>query len=147
MMPTINYPDTKGVNVIEEHFEQAIADPYRWLENHVRNNEEVAAWVESQNKGSGFFYSRYPEPKQGNGSQANVANHAVYRYDVASNTAWVWAQPRVAIDLSQIAVEQRFYTSKDSTRVPMFIGDGRRENGLGCISFPFPLTFGTEIDS
>jgi prolyl oligopeptidase len=45
----------------------------------------------------------------------------IYRYDVASNTARVWAQPKVAIDLSQIAVEQRFYTSKDGTRVPMFI--------------------------
>lgn len=33
----------------------------------------------------------------------------------------MWAQPKVAIDLSQIVVEQRFYTSKDGTRVPMFI--------------------------
>jgi prolyl oligopeptidase len=45
----------------------------------------------------------------------------IYRYDVASNTARVWAQPKVAIDLNRIAVEQRFYTSKDGTRVPMFI--------------------------
>ena len=49
------------------------------------------------------------------------APDVIYRYDVASNTARVWAQPKVAIDLSQIAVEQRFYTSKDGTRVPMFI--------------------------
>jgi prolyl oligopeptidase len=45
----------------------------------------------------------------------------IYRYDVASNTARVWAQPKVAIDLSQLAVGQRFYKSKDGTRVPMFI--------------------------
>lgn len=45
----------------------------------------------------------------------------IYRYDVASNTARVWAQPKVAIDLNRIAVEQRFYKSKDGTRVPMFI--------------------------
>jgi prolyl oligopeptidase len=45
----------------------------------------------------------------------------IYRYDVASNTAQVWAQPKVAIDLNRIAVEQRFYRSKDGTRVPMFI--------------------------
>ncbi|MBW4541964.1 MAG: prolyl oligopeptidase family serine peptidase [Myxacorys chilensis ATA2-1-KO14] len=49
------------------------------------------------------------------------APDTIYRYDVASNTARVWAQPKVAIDLSQIAVEQRFYRSKDGTRVPMFI--------------------------
>jgi prolyl oligopeptidase len=45
----------------------------------------------------------------------------IYRYDVASNTARVWAQPKVATDLSRIAVEQRFYQSKDGTRIPMFI--------------------------
>ncbi len=49
------------------------------------------------------------------------APDAIYRYDVASNTARVWAQPKVAINLSRIAVEQRFYRSKDGTRVPMFI--------------------------
>ncbi|MBW4510749.1 MAG: prolyl oligopeptidase family serine peptidase [Scytonematopsis contorta HA4267-MV1] len=45
----------------------------------------------------------------------------IYQYDVAKLTARVWAQPKVAIDLNRIAVEQRFYTSKDGTRVPMFI--------------------------
>jgi prolyl oligopeptidase len=51
MMPTtIAYPETKRGDGVEEHFGQAIADPYRWLENDVRNDQEVAAWVESQNK-------------------------------------------------------------------------------------------------
>ncbi len=45
----------------------------------------------------------------------------IYRYDAASNTARLWSEARVAIDLNRIAVEQRFYTSKDGTRVPLFI--------------------------
>lgn len=45
----------------------------------------------------------------------------IYRYDVASNTARIWSEAKVAIDLKQIVVEQRFYTSKDGTRIPMFI--------------------------
>jgi prolyl oligopeptidase len=45
----------------------------------------------------------------------------IYRYDVASNTARVWSEAKVAFDLSRIAVEQRFFTSKDGTRVPMFV--------------------------
>ncbi|MBX3595442.1 prolyl oligopeptidase family serine peptidase [Sphingomonas sp.] len=49
------------------------------------------------------------------------APSVVYRYDVAKNKATVWAAPKVAIDLSKIAVEQRFYTSKDGTKIPMFI--------------------------
>ncbi|MEH2381504.1 MAG: prolyl oligopeptidase family serine peptidase [Nostoc sp.] len=45
----------------------------------------------------------------------------IYRYDVASNTSRVWSEAKVASDLSRIAVEQRFYKSKDGTRIPMFI--------------------------
>lgn len=50
IMPTITYPETKQVDIVEEHFGQRVSDPYRWLENNIRNDKEVAAWVESQNK-------------------------------------------------------------------------------------------------
>jgi prolyl oligopeptidase len=45
----------------------------------------------------------------------------VYRYDAASGTASEWAVPKLTFDPSSISVEQRFYASKDGTRVPMFI--------------------------
>ena len=46
---------------------------------------------------------------------------SIYRYDVAANKRTVWAEPKVQVDLDEIAVEQRFYASKDGTEVPMFI--------------------------
>ncbi len=45
----------------------------------------------------------------------------IFRYDVASGDSSVWAQPEVDFDPTQYVVEQRFYESKDGTRVPMFI--------------------------
>ncbi|WP_242150084.1 prolyl oligopeptidase family serine peptidase [Sphingomonas sp. BAUL-RG-20F-R05-02] len=45
----------------------------------------------------------------------------IYRYDVKTNQSTVWAQPKVAFDPAGYAVEQRFYASKDGTRVPMFV--------------------------
>src|SRR5690606_32818118 len=45
----------------------------------------------------------------------------IYCHDLDSGSMAVWAQPRTAIDLNRIVVEQHFYTSKDGTRVPMFI--------------------------
>jgi prolyl oligopeptidase len=45
----------------------------------------------------------------------------IYRYDAASGRAAEWAAPKLTFDPASIAVEQRFYASKDGTRVPMFI--------------------------
>jgi prolyl oligopeptidase len=45
----------------------------------------------------------------------------VYRVDVASGDRTLWARPDVPVDPSTIAVEQVFATSKDGTKVPMFI--------------------------
>ena len=38
----ITYPKAKTVDVVEDHFGVRVADPYRWLENDVRNDPEVA---------------------------------------------------------------------------------------------------------
>lgn len=45
----LTYPETKTVDIVDEQFGEQIADPYRWLENDVREDAEVAAWVEAQN--------------------------------------------------------------------------------------------------
>lgn len=60
MPAPIAYPDTKRVDVTEETFGQKVADPYRWLENDVRNDKEVAAWVEAQNKVTDAYLATLP---------------------------------------------------------------------------------------
>ena len=47
--PGLQYPDTRQQDLVETQFGEAIADPYRWLENDVRSDKEVADWVERQN--------------------------------------------------------------------------------------------------
>ncbi|TNM63532.1 prolyl oligopeptidase family serine peptidase [Aliirhizobium smilacinae] len=46
---------------------------------------------------------------------------AIYRYDTASNAVTPWAEPKAPIDPDGLAVEQRFYRSKDGTEVPLFL--------------------------
>ncbi len=46
---------------------------------------------------------------------------SVYRYDLGTRTASVWAAPHVPVDKNAFSVEQVWYTSKDGTRVPMFL--------------------------
>jgi prolyl oligopeptidase len=45
----IIYPETRRVDVAETLFGERIVDPYRWLENDVRSDHEVADWVARQN--------------------------------------------------------------------------------------------------
>lgn len=50
---------------------------------------------------------------------------AIYRYDVASNRLELFRRPRLAADTSRYVTEQVFYSSRDGTRVPMFLTHGR----------------------
>lgn len=54
------YPETRRVDLVEEHFGEAIADPYRWLENDVRTDPEVADWVERQNAVTRAYLDQLP---------------------------------------------------------------------------------------
>ena len=49
----------------------------------------------------------------------------IYRYDIATAKTTVWNRSKVPFDADQYEVKQVFYTSKDGTRIPMFIA-GRK---------------------
>lgn len=46
----LSYPMTRRVDVVDTYHGQEVPDPYRWLEQDVRESEEVAKWVEAENE-------------------------------------------------------------------------------------------------
>jgi prolyl oligopeptidase len=56
-----------------------------------------------------FSYTDYLTPRQ------------VYRFDVAANQASLWRAAAAPPAAAQFVTEQVFYTSKDGTRVPMYV--------------------------
>lgn len=50
-----------------------------------------------------------------------VTPPSIYRYDTKTGKAETFFTPKIPFDSSQYEVNQVFYTSKDGTRVPMFI--------------------------
>ena len=60
-MTAPTYPETRrDERQVETLFGEVIADPYRWLEEDVRNSAEVADWVERQNAVTDAYLSRLP---------------------------------------------------------------------------------------
>ena len=45
----------------------------------------------------------------------------IYRYDVEKNASQLYYAPKVAFNLNAFTTEQVFFTSKDGTRIPMFL--------------------------
>ena len=56
----ISYPQTKTVDVVDTQFGVPVADPYRCLENDVRNEPLVEAWVTAENEVTNRFLQALP---------------------------------------------------------------------------------------
>ena len=54
------YPETRAEDRTETIFGQEVADPYRWLENDVREDREVADWVAAQNRITDAYIAGLP---------------------------------------------------------------------------------------
>lgn len=57
----MKYPETKKVDHVDDHHGTKVPDPYRWLEDDVRQSKDVAAWVEAQNKVTFAFLESIPQ--------------------------------------------------------------------------------------
>jgi prolyl oligopeptidase len=56
----MHYPETRKVDQVDEQFGVKVADPYRWLENDVRTDTQVAAWVASENAVTNAYLATLP---------------------------------------------------------------------------------------
>lgn len=57
---TMIYPQTRIVDQTDDWHGVKVSDPYRWLENDVREDPEVAAWVMAQNAVSLSYLAALP---------------------------------------------------------------------------------------
>ena len=54
------YPETRVVDHVDNYHDTEVADPYRWLEEDVRESKQVAQWVEAQNKVTFGYLKKIP---------------------------------------------------------------------------------------
>ena len=118
----LDYPETKTVDVADEQFGKVIADPYRWLEDDVRVNDEVADWVKAQNAVTDeyldsitgrdaladkmkklFDYERFGLPRKSGGKYFFSKNDGLQNQSVLYVRDKLDAEERVLIDPNEWA--------------------------------------------
>jgi prolyl oligopeptidase len=59
----MTYPSSKKIDHVDELHGVKVPDPYRWLEDDVRESKDVAAWVEAENKVTFAYLESIPQRK------------------------------------------------------------------------------------
>ena len=60
----MKYPETLRGPDVDDFFGVKVEDPFRWLEDDVRESDEVSSWVEKQNKVTFELIENLPYRKQ-----------------------------------------------------------------------------------
>ena len=147
-MPSLRYPETKHDDIVEHPFGVPVADPYRWLENDVRTDPAVAAWVEAENAvtnaylatlpGRDFFaarlktlidYERFGVPVQKGGRYFYAHNSGLQNQAVLFVREGLAGEGRVLIDPNGWSGDgatalAEWVPSEDGTRLLYAVQDG-----------------------
>lgn len=82
------YPATPAVDVAEQHFGETVHDPYRWLENDVRADAQVRAWVDAQNQATEDYLGTLPGRVAIRRRMAELTDYARYGVPVARGSRY-----------------------------------------------------------
>ncbi|NOY43075.1 MAG: S9 family peptidase [Planctomycetes bacterium] len=83
--PILHYPETRRVDQTDNYHGTNVPDPYRWLEDDVRNSTEVAEWTKAQNQVTRSYLDRIPQRKKIYDRLTELWNYE--RYSVPSQKA------------------------------------------------------------
>ncbi|MDX3885894.1 MAG: prolyl oligopeptidase family serine peptidase [Sphingomonas sp.] len=144
----ITYPVTERGPVVENHFGQPIADPYRWLENDVRTDPKVAEWVAAENGVTNAYlstlpgraaikqrltalwnYERFELPEKAGANYFYTRNDGLQNQSVLYVRAGLEGTPRALIDPNGWAKDgatalAEWKPSKDGTKLAYAVQDG-----------------------
>ncbi len=90
----MNYPVTQKSIVLDTYFGVSVADPYRWLEDDVRESDQVRRWVDAQNKVTFSYLEELP-----------------FRSDIEKRLTTLWNYERFG---APFKVADKYYFSKNN---------------------------------
>lgn len=88
----LTYPQTRQLETVDTYFDERIADPYQWLENDIRLDADVAAWVEEQNAVSASYLSQLPGRAVFAGRLTSLFDHDTFTVPVKRGDSYFFTR-------------------------------------------------------
>jgi len=144
----INYPDSVTVDHVDTYHGVEVADPYRWLENDIREDEDVSRWVASQNEVTFAYlatipererikkrmtelwdFARYSLPRKKGGRYFFSYNDGLQNQSVVFTQTGLEAEPRMLIDPNTWSDDGTvalagYVPSNDGSHIAYLVQDG-----------------------
>lgn len=145
---TIDYPVTATVDHVDAYHGIEVADPYRWLEDDVRESDAVQDWVDAQNEVTFAYLATIPEreliakrmrelwdyesfslPRKAGGRYFYEHNTGLQNQDVIYMMQSLGADPELLIDPNTWSADGTvalagYWPSKDGSHIAYTIQDG-----------------------
>ncbi|MCA9188674.1 MAG: hypothetical protein KDA99_23775, partial [Planctomycetales bacterium] len=74
----IAYPQTERTDQVDDYHGTTVADPYRWLEQDIRESTAVREWAEQQNEITRTYLDQLPERAPIHARLTQLWNHERY---------------------------------------------------------------------
>jgi prolyl oligopeptidase len=143
-----SYPHTPRDEIVETMFGEPVADPYRWLENDVREDARVRDWVSAQNEVTQAYlatlpgraaiqarmkalwdYERYGIPVKRDGRYFYLRNEGLQNQPALYVQSGLGGEPKLLIDPNGWSKDgatalAEWEPSKDGRRLAYGVQDG-----------------------
>ena len=144
----LEYPESRTVEHMDNYHGVEVADPYRWLEDDVRESDDVRDWVESQNAVTFAYletiaerdaiaerlrelwdYERFGRPFKEGGRYYYEYNDGLQNQDVVLTQESLDAEPTLLLDPNTWSEDgtvalASYFPSPDGRHVAYLVQDG-----------------------
>jgi len=151
------YPVTDKVDHVDNYHGTDVADPFRWLEDDVRESEAVSSWVDAQNKVTFAYldtieerdaitlrmkelwdYERFSLPVKEGGRYFYSYNDGLQNQDVIYSLTDLGAEPELLIDPNTWSEDgtvalAAYYPSPDGKHLAYLVQDGGSDWRVGKV--------------
>jgi prolyl oligopeptidase len=151
------YPVTDKVDHVDTYHGTDVADPFRWLEDDVRESEAVASWVDAENKVTFAYldtieerpaihsrmkelwdYERFSLPAKEGGRYFYSYNNGLQNQDVIYTLTELGAEPDLLIDPNTWSEDgtvalASYFPSPDGKHVAYLVQDGGSDWRVGKV--------------